>query len=273
MNLITFSEELTIVKEIIKKAGKEVMRIYEKNDFSVKEKDDYSPVSEADISSNKIIIQELKKRFSYPIISEESENKSFVSNSYWIIDPLDGTKNFVKRDGEFSIMIGLIKAGELFLGVVYVPAQDELYFAEKGKGSYMEKNNIKTKLQVTHKDDFSNQIYLVSKNHFSEIDKKFLLFLESEIFIQKGSIGIKVAEICKGTADIYFNFDGLNIWDLCAPQIILEEAGGEAFDLKGQPFLYSSKKSRFTEGIVLTNGQKKDFFVQKIKEFISKKDL
>src|SRR6056297_3572822 len=131
------------LKEEIKKVGAEIMKLYEK-DFEIKDKADSSPVTKADLLSNKLLVEILEKT-NIPILSEEIKDnpERLSSDKLWIIDPLDGTKDFIQKTDEFSIMVALVEKGEPVLGIVYAPALGKIYYAEKNKGAYVEELKIK----------------------------------------------------------------------------------------------------------------------------------
>ena len=142
------TKELTIAKELAIKAGKEILIIYDSDDFQItnKSENNYaSPLTKADLKANEIIVTKLRKEFpSYAILTEEEkDDKIRLNNDYvWIIDPIDGTKEFIKKNGEFTVNIALVYKNEVVLGVIYVPVSEELYYATKNNGSYLNEQKI-----------------------------------------------------------------------------------------------------------------------------------
>lgn len=254
--------DINTLRIIIKKAGNEILKIYDSENISTKIKHDKSPVTLADQRSNDILVKEISIISDYVIISEEIEVIDLNKESFWLIDPLDGTKNFIKKDGEFSIMVGFIHKKEPVLGIVYIPAKDEFYYAIKGKGSYLEINGEREILHVSNVDEFNHYRAILSKNHLKQKDLDIIARLKINNYRNIGSIGIKLGAIAKGDAEIYVNSDGLWIWDICAPQIILEEAGGEVFDKEGNSLIYDIK--RFKKGIIATNSQNKRKIIREL---------
>jgi len=252
MNNIDIQE----IKKIVREAGKEIMKYYNcHHDVSYKNQDKFSPLTKADLASEKIIKQELKK-FKLPILSEEAEDdKARLNSEYvWIVDPLDGTSDFIKKTGEFSVLIGLVKNGEPILGVVYEPAKNTFYWAEKGKGAFIEKNGKTRKIKVSNKKDFSEMTILLSRNHLLKSDIKLCNNLRIGKKIKRGSTS-KMCVIARGEAEIYVNTsDRTGEWDTCAPQIILEEAGGEITDMRGGKLMYNKKMPKNLSGFVASNG-------------------
>lgn len=260
-----FSDELKEAKKAAKLAGEKIRELYRGNDGKFQIKPDSSELTSADLISNEILIKELTQKFPYKIVSEEGEDSTIDGEYVWIIDPLDGTKDFISKSGEFSIIVGLLKNAIPYLGVVYLPLFDKMYFAQRGAGAYLEENGNIKRINVSPLD--KNYRAIISKNHYTERDKEFADFLGILDPIKKGSVGIKICEIAEGNADLYHNFDGLNKWDICAPQIILEEAGGKVFDLSGKSPDYTIKDSRFRNGIIGISKCENAFF-EKLNSFL-----
>lgn len=260
-----FSKELAESKKIAKLAGQELLKLY--NSGAIQGLSSGKESIEADIISNEIVMNEIKKISDYRIISEEvKESFCIPERNVWIVDPLDGTKDFINRTGEFSVMIGFVKGNTPYVGAVYIPLTNKLFFAEKGLGAYMEDSHGIKKLNVSSRNSIADMRLIASRNHFSATDKRFADFLNITNFIRMGSAGIKLAEIACGNAEFYFNFDGLNKWDICAPQIILEESGGFVCDISGNKLDYNNADYRFRNGVVAGNAKNQDFF-NKLKSF------
>ncbi len=239
---------LHISKKTIKKAWEEIMKIYTK-DFEVELKSDNSPLTIADKTANKIIIEELSKT-NIPILSEETkDNYDRLQSKYlWIIDPVDWTKDFINKTWEFSIMIWLVENWRPILGVVNVPSKNKLYFAEKNKWSYLEKNWKIKKLKINKE----NNKILVSRNHATEIELNLIkkLWLDSKLC---WSIWVKFWLIAEWNAWNYLNmYPNFKEWDTCAPEIILSEAGGKVTDIKWNKLIYN-KKENYHSWCIWTN--------------------
>ncbi len=234
--------------EIVKEAGHKVEEIY-KEKYKVYTKTDNSPVTEADMASNEIILKGLAK-YDLPIFSEEANNgwQGLGKEKYWIIDPLDGTQDFLQKTGEFSIMIGLVEKGEPVLGTIYLPVKDKLYWAEKDSGAFL--NN--SKINVSEVSKLENSRFVTSRFH---LDKKTEDFLKDSGVesIKCGSIGVKIGLIAEGEAEGYLTFsDRTCQWDTCAPEIVLREAGGGMTNLEGERLRYN-KEINNPKGIIATN--------------------
>jgi 3'(2'), 5'-bisphosphate nucleotidase len=245
-------KELQKTIDLAKEAGKKVLEIY-KGDFKEWEKKDKTVATEADIASQEIILKGLKE-FGYGILSEETKDNlsRLKKERVWIIDPLDGTSDFVGKTGDFSIMIGLQERGETILGVVFQPTEQKLYFAQKEKGSFLKEKDLKQKrLKVSDCSDISKARFVASRFHFDKKEKDFIQENNIDNTVFKGSTGLKMGLISEGKADIYISFASKTCqWDTCAPEIILREAGGVVTDIKGEKFVYNREELRNLNGIL-----------------------
>ena len=236
--------DIEVVKEIAIKAGKEIMSVYEK-DFSVEYKDDKSPLTEADTLSNEVICLALKELFpEIPIMSEENKQTDFSERKnweyYWCIDPIDGTKEFIKKNGEFTVNIALINNGIPVLGVVYAPAINDIYFAKKGEGAF--KNGEKLPLQV-NKNPEEKLFVVASKSHLSKETQDFIDNLDTKTIeqVSKGS-SLKLCMVAEGVADIYPRIAPTMEWDTAAADAVVRESGKMTyiFDTK-EPVIYNKE--------------------------------
>lgn len=226
------------VIEIAKKAGYEILKIYESNDFLIQTKSDKSPVTKADLIANEIIIGELGKISDYPIITEESPIKYDIRkdwNKFWLVDPLDGTKDFIKKNGEFTINISLIDNNKSVLGVVYIPVSGDVYFAEQKKGAF--KNGIK----IFNSSKRNKLIAADSNFHSTKFTTDFFEKFNIKD-IQKYGSSIKICKLAEGLIDIYPRFNGTKEWDTAASHIIANEAGCKLIDLNTKKELIYNKK-------------------------------
>lgn len=217
------------IKNIALEAGKVIMEIYQK-DFAVAYKDDKSPLTEADTKSNEIICNKLAALYpEIPIMSEENKEVPYDERKaweyYWCIDPIDGTKEFIKKNDEFTINIALINKNEPVLGVVYAPAIDEIYSAKKGKGAY--KNGQRLPL-VTNDTPEEKLNVVASKSHLSsetqELIDDLALSTEHLALVSKGS-SLKLCMVASGEADIYPRLAPTMEWDTAAADAVVREAG------------------------------------------------
>lgn len=275
MNLPTLpfksSPETILAMKVAVKAGEEVLNIYKKN-FSSTFKKDKEPLTEADLKSQKILLKELSM-MKYPVISEESEDMEGLSHDEtWIIDPLDGTSDFVSKTGEFSIMVGFVKNHVPITGIIYQPINDCLYVAQKGCGAYHKIDEKWIKLTVNNIALFEKCRAIVSRHHLTDDEKRFLNQLKISSFIQKGSCGLKVAEICKGDAELYFTItDKIKQWDTCAAYCLIKEAGGKMTDMLGQDLKYNIEVLNHQKGILVSNGKIHTKLIEEYKKFFKKR--
>jgi 3'(2'),5'-bisphosphate nucleotidase len=220
-------------------AGKEILKIY-KTPFIKKIKRDNSPVTKADIISNEIICSGLKKLFpDIPIISEENiKNPVNKNNFFWLVDPLDGTKEFIKKNGEFTVNIALIKNKRPVYGLIYMPTTKEIYFT-KNKSSYYSKIDSKGKLIKKSKISTkkrSKNIIVLSRSHIKDFNFIMEKFNATKV-IQTGS-SIKLCYIAHGKANIYPRLGTTMEWDIAAGDAILRKAGGHIKTLDGKVLKY-----------------------------------
>lgn len=240
-------EELSLaVVDIAQAAGLAIMQIYESADFEVEHKEDHSPLTAADLASHHTIVEALQILTpQYPILSEESAALPFAERSqwqtYWLVDPLDGTREFIKRNGEFSVLIALIHNHEPVLGVVHAPVLHKTWYASLGNGAYLcFKQNEPEPLQVRERGEVVTIVG--SRSHAGESLNEFLKQFEHYELISMGSI-LKACLVAEGKADFYPRLGATSEWDTAAAQIIVEEAGGRMEDLQGQALRYNSKES------------------------------
>lgn len=232
MNQDQLKELIEEVKTIAVSAGHKILEVYnDTENFQVEQKDDNSPLTRADREANNIICEGLENlNIKYPIISEENKLVDYnVRKDYdyvWMVDPLDGTKEFIKRNGEFTVNIALIHKNESIAGVVYTPVTDDLYYGIKGHGAYKIKNNQETKLTAaTYSKQDEGLSIVCSRSHLNDATQAFIDKYNSPDKVSKGS-SLKFLIIAEGEAHIYPRLAPTMEWDTAAAQIILEEAGG-----------------------------------------------
>ena len=229
------------------------MEIYN-TDFSTDKKDDDSPITQADIESNKILKEVLEETGISILSEEETDDKKRLSEEkIWIIDPLDGTTDFVNKTGEFTIMVGLVEKHESVLGIIYWPIKKKLYLAEYGKGVFRHDEKWE-KVEVSMISELQNCHALVSRHHLSEKEKKLLDEMEISVVTSLGS-SLKVTEIASGDAEVFVtSTNKMKQWDTCASNCIISEAGGKMTDVFGKEFLYNTENVYHENGILVTNG-------------------
>ena len=248
-------------------AGEKIQEIYE-TDFDVSTKDDSSPVTSADLESNKILRTALEKT-GIPILSEESDDDKarLESEKVWIIDPVDGTQDFVNRTGEFTILVGLVENHIPIMGLVYVPIKEILYLAEKGMGAFCYNLQKWEKISVREMKELESCLALVSRHHLSDVEKKMLDHLGIRNVGKIGS-ALKVMEISAGRADVYLSAtrNKLSQWDTCGPNCIISEAGGKMTDISGHDLIYNTETVKHENGLLVTNGFVHQKAVSKLSE-------
>ncbi len=233
------------------------------------------PVTAADREASRIITAGLAEAFPADgILSEEETDdsaKRLASGRVWIIDPIDGTAGFIKKDGDFCVQIGLAENGIPVLGVILFPARNAFYYAAKGSGSYLVENeDTPNRMQVSDETDFSAMNLAVSRNHRSKNMSRIVRDFGFRKEIQRGSVGLKVGLITERICDLYVHLSPrTKFWDTCGPQIILEEAGGKMTDIFGQPMRYDLRDVQNHNGIFATNGISHDAAVRKLQPILA----
>ncbi len=232
--------DLNDIEKIALDAGKTIMEIYNR-DFSIEYKDDKSPLTEADLASNDVIMQGLEK-YGIPIMSEEGKTIAYDERKdweyYWCIDPIDGTKEFIKKNGEFTVNIALIHKDAPILGVVYAPALDDMYAAKKGSGAF--KNGEKLPLQ-SNPDMKEKMSVVASKSHLSEETQAFIDALDTKNIeqVSKGS-SLKLCMVAEGEADIYPRLAPTMEWDTAAADAVVRESGKMTYQFENdEPVVYN----------------------------------
>ncbi|MCB0638471.1 MAG: 3'(2'),5'-bisphosphate nucleotidase CysQ, partial [Lewinella sp.] len=235
------------VGEIARRAGDAIMTIYENEaDFGVETKADDSPLTRADQASNAVINEGLEAlAFQAPIVSEENKEVPYpVRKDYrhfWLVDPLDGTKEFIKRNGEFTVNIALVEGQSVVLGVVYVPVTKELYWAAKGHGAHYigETEKNLTTARFSLRDPGLKVV--ASRSHLNDETKAYVADLNQPDFVSKGS-SLKLLLVAAGEAHLYPRLAPTMEWDTGAAQIIVEEAGGTVLQAgKDEPVRYNKE--------------------------------
>lgn len=248
-------EQLITAKDLAVQAGKKILEIYNSKSLDITKKEDGSPLTKADIYANKIIVSGLRERFpEYSILTEEErDNKERLKNDYvWIIDPLDGTKEFISRNGEFTVNIALAYKRDPVIGVIYVPVTGELFFASRGNGAYWKNGNVK-RIHVSERDEIKDMILIKSRSHPSKKLNDLLNKYKFAKIKTKGS-SLKGCAVAKGDADVYFRFGCVNEWDVCAMDCIVRESGGIMTDLDGKVLKYNSNDV-LIKGFVVSNNK------------------
>ena len=252
-------KELQIATSLAREAGRILLDYYRTDDV-VHWKGVGDPVTAADRAANSFIVDELRKRFPRDgILAEESvdDPSRLACRRLWLIDPMDGTKQFIEHIGEFSVMIGLAVEGVPQVGVVFQPTEDRLYFAAPGIGAFVEEKWTTRRLGVVPVSDFSEMTIAVSRSHHYPVADRVCEALGVKSRIRSGSVGLKFGLIAAGQAHLYVHpGPKTNQWDTCAPEAILNAAGGLVTDTRGRPLQYNSEEIHNLHGIVASNGMR-----------------
>ena len=271
-------KELETAIALARQAGALILEFYE-NGFEAEEKigadNLLEPVTIADRTASKIIVKGLREIFPNDgILSEEevdiTENR-LNKKRVWIIDPLDGTQGFISKNGDFAVQIGLAENGESVLGVVFLPNENALYYASKNEGAFLIENDGKPqKLKVSGKTNFHQMNIAVSRNHRSKNMNRLINYFGLQNEVRRGSVGLKIGLIGQEICDLYIHFSPrTKHWDTCAPQIILEEAGGKLTDVFGGKIVYNTKDVQNHNGILASNGAAHEKVLEKLKPLLT----
>ncbi|ESP91934.1 3'(2'),5'-bisphosphate nucleotidase CysQ [Pseudoalteromonas luteoviolacea] len=243
MNDTDLLEELV---ELARLAGDEIMQIYAK-DFAIEFKNDDSPVTEADLAANRVITAGLQRLTpEIPILSEESADISWQERQtwqrYWLVDPIDGTKEFIKKNGEFTVNIALIEQGTPTMGVVYAPALNICYLAAQSIGAFRECDEARIELKVTQKAQQGTIKVVGSRSHPSAELADYLAQFDDVEMVPKGS-SLKLCLVAEGEADVYPRLGPTSEWDTGAGHAVAKIAGATVTQIDGSPLTYNQKES------------------------------
>jgi len=258
--------ELDIAVKAAQEASNIILEIYQK-DYNTFTKKDDSPVTDADLQSNKII-NKILSNTKYSILSEEdTDDQSRLSKDMiWIVDPLDGTSDFIDKTGEFTVMIALIQNRKPILGVIAWPTEKTLFVAQKNCGAFRYSNDKWDKISVTKINELPKCRTVGSRHHLSNKEKDFIQKIGIEDFSSIGS-SLKVGKISSGEAEAYITTTNkMKEWDTAASHCIISEAGGKMTDMLGNELTYNNKNVHHENGILVTNGLIHDKILQEFKK-------
>jgi 3'(2'), 5'-bisphosphate nucleotidase len=250
---------------IVREAGK-ILRDYHERPNEIEWKGVDDPVTAADRAVNAFLVKELNGTFpGDAVLSEEMKDdlSRLRHTRVWCVDPLDGTKEFIARNGEFSIMVGLAVEGKAVLGVVYQPVFDLLYCGIRDEGSRIQHPAGEAPLRVSDTGEPERMGLVVSRSHRNPILDRIKTDLGTTRERISGSVGLKCGLIAKGEADLYLHpAPGTKEWDTCGPEAILVGAGGQMTDCWGRPLVYNRPDVRRRTGLVASNGRCHDLVVR-----------
>jgi len=258
--------ELDVAIKAVYEAGNSILEIY-KGKYKTFTKSDDSPITEADLKSNEIIKAILSKT-NHKILSEEDkdDHKRLLEETIWIVDPLDGTSDFIDKTGEFTVMIALIKNKKPIIGVIGWPTEKTIFAAQKGCGAFRFAKGKWEEISVTKVSELSKCKAVGSRHHLSEKEKMFIKKLGIKDFTSIGS-SLKVGKISSGEADAYITTTNkMKEWDSAASYCLIFEAGGKMTDMSGNDITYNNKIVNHQNGILVTNGLIHDKIVKEFKK-------
>lgn len=271
MTQLEYAYELNVAIRLAREAG-EIIRTFYDVPPTVRWKDPTEPVTEADRAANAYLVKQFSQIFPEDgVLAEESKDdlRRLEKRRVWIIDPMDGTAEFIAHNGEFCIMIGLAVEGEPAVGVVYQPIDRVLYAAALGGGGFREVDEERTALQVSDVGRVEEFRLVVSRSHRVPLTDDIMdrMGLKRERSI--GSVGLKIGVIARGQAELYVHPNaGTKEWDTCAPEIIVREAGGMMTDCWNRPLRYNQPDVVRYYGLLASNGVKHDEVAQILDEVL-----
>jgi 3'(2'), 5'-bisphosphate nucleotidase len=243
------------LNKIIARASAKIMEIYASGNYDIKVKDDASPVTKADLAANDIICEGLQTLDStFPFLSEENMQIPYLERKayeyFWLIDPLDGTKEFMRKNGQFTVNVCLVHGQIPILGIVAAPSLDEVYYAVKGQGAYLEKNNMTCRMVCSSFSNNQKGLRIpVSLSHINQDTRSIIEQYDSPEVIGRGS-ALKFMMIANAEADLYPRLAPTMEWDTAAPQIIIEEAGGSVINYETKAAMTYNKESLVNPGFI-----------------------
>lgn len=246
------------VRALAEAAGQAILEIY-RTDFGVEQKDDQSPLTAADLAAHRVISEGLKQLTpDWPILSEESRHAPFTERAqwsrFWLVDPLDGTREFVKRNGEFSVNIALIEAGNPVLGVVHAPVLAWSAAGAVGAGaSLVHANGDRQPLRV---QPARAPLRLAGSRSHGDARLNAVLERLGEHELRPMGSALKFVLVAQGEADVYLRFGPTSEWDTAAGQCVLEQAGGRVLSLSGDPFTYNRRETLLNDDFIALGDQR-----------------
>jgi 3'(2'), 5'-bisphosphate nucleotidase len=257
---------LEIAKRAARKAGEVVLEIYDSGDFQSFQKEDDSPVTSADYKANEIIIKILQNETpDIPIMSEETDNGAYAQRKnwkrYWLIDPIDGTQEFIARSGDFAVNIALIEDNQPILGVIYWPPGETLYSALSGHGAFKESPAENKQITVRSLDDPEEGVVMIAISRRQAREKVMSNMSDHRVYqtLPAGSCSLKACFIAEGKADVFLRIGITGEWDTGASQCIVVEAGGKILAHDFAPLSYNKRESVLNPDFIVMGDNKVDW--------------
>lgn len=257
---------LDIAKKAAVEAGHKVLGVYHSGEFSHHNKDDNSPVTTADYLANEIICERLKLATPHiPIMSEENANEALSVRKhwqrYWLIDPIDGTKEFIVKSGHFAVNIALIENNQPIIGVIYWPVTDTLYFASKGQGAFKHSLEESKQIRVKQLADPEQDTITLAISREQPVDWVMSKMSTTRQYatVPLGSCSLKSCFVAEGKADLFMRIGVTGEWDTGASQCIVAEAGGKILTVNFEPLTYNQRSSLTNPNFIVTGDQRIDW--------------
>ncbi len=246
MNSISLSEILEPALKLAKQAGQAILEVYQQAEVETTYKDDKSPLTTADLASHNVLVAGLNQLTpEIPILSEESKTIAIGERQswqrFWLLDPLDGTKEFIKRNGEFTVNIALVELGVPILGIVYAPVLNTTYWGLTGQGAFKQADNNEPQAIEAQPYKEGDLKLVASRSHASAETVEFINKLKANFSVDILSIGssLKLCLVAEGRAHVYPRFGPTMEWDTAAAQCVVEQAKGKVSTLQGEPLHYN----------------------------------
>ena len=258
---------LSQVRAAVAEAGSAILEIYSDPDrFDTEHKADDSPLTAADVAANKILMARLQELTpDIPILSEESKQAPWYDRKHWqrcwVVDPLDGTKEFLKRNDEFTVNVALVREHQPILGVVYAPALQTWYFAARHEGAWRQQGKgVMDRIEVAEKPQGRPWKVVGSRSHSTPEVDAFVARLGDAELVSMGS-SLKLCLVADGSADVYPRLGPTSEWDTCAAQAVVEQAGGQVLDAEtGEPLRYNARESVLNPHFIVCASPDPDWF-------------
>lgn len=256
------SHHLPDVIEIARSAGQLILDIYEKNDYESYTKDNDTPVTSADLAAHKLIMEQLSQLTpNIPVLSEEAADISLEQRSqwreYWLVDPLDGTQEFIARSGDFATIIALVRDNKPIMGVVYAPVSGVTYYAYQGKGAWKipeMDESLRIKVHTHEVASHAISIAISRRQNINRVTEKMSSAWNYDL-VPLGSAALKACFVAEGAVDCYLRLGPTGEWDTAATQCIVEEAGGAILSTQLTPLSYNLRETLENPNFIVIGDQ------------------